>query len=391
MKLYLKKGREDSIKRYHPWIFSGAIKYIDAANTEEGGVVEIYSSHGEFLGRGHYQTGSISVRILTFEDENIDGQFFKNRISEAYSLRKKIGLINNPNITAYRLVHGEGDRLSGLVIDVYGDTAVFQAHSVGMWKSKEIITEALTSVCKDIKHVYSKSLNALQQPELCADDCWLSEKREMPITVNEHGNLFEINPEEGQKTGFYIDQRENRLLVQKYSRNASVLNLFSYTGAFSVYAIRGGAVKTVSVDSSQKAIDMANKNVELNFGNSVNHLGKTEDIFTFLRESDEKFDLIILDPPAFAKHHSALKNALNSYKRLNVRAMEKLNSGGILFTFSCSQAVSEIQFLQTVFSAAAITGRKASILHCLNQPEDHPVNIYHPEGKYLKGLALYLL
>jgi 23S rRNA (cytosine1962-C5)-methyltransferase len=404
-RIFLKRGREESIKRFHPWIFSGAIKSIDIG-VNEGDIVSIYSSESEFLCRGHYEPGSIAVRILTFVDEEIDEQFFRKRISEAYRLRQKyvfptfVGNIPEQHLSlithhsslsnVYRLVHGEGDLLSGLVVDIYGDIAVIQTHSVGMGKSWKLIAKALTDVCDNIKYVYNKSSSTLPKSKYITNDEWLSDKRELPATVFEYGNCFEINPEEGQKTGFYIDQRENRLLLQKYSQGASVLNLFSYTGAFSVYALKGGAAKVESVDSSAKAIALANKNVELNFGNTANHRGTVADVFDYLKETDENYDLIILDPPAFAKHQSAVKNALQAYKRLNAKAMEKLVAGGILFTFSCSQAINKQQFLQAVFSAAAITERQVSILHYLNQPADHPVNIYHPEGDYLKGLVVYV-
>ncbi|MDR2025928.1 MAG: class I SAM-dependent rRNA methyltransferase [Prevotellaceae bacterium] len=392
-KLFLRRGREDSIKRFHPWIFSGAVKSMDAG-VNDGDVVDVYSSENEFLCRGHYEPGSIAVRILTFVDEEINEQFFKDRISGAYRLRKRcvIPAFEDKAGDMYRLVHGEGDLLSGLVIDIYGDMAVMQAHSVGMGRSCELIAKALTGVCDEVKYVYNKSSSTLPKGKYTAgDDGWLSLERELPVTVYEYGNRFEINPGEGQKTGFFIDQRENRLLLQKYSRGASALNLFAYTGAFSVYALRGGAAKVDSVDSSARAIAMANRNVELNFGSAANHRGTVSDVSDYLRKTEDVYDMIISDPPAFAKHQSAVKNALRAYIRLNAKAMEKLApSGGILFTFSCSQAVNKQQFLQALFSAAAIAGRQASILHCLNQPADHPVNIYHPEGDYLKGLVVYV-
>jgi 23S rRNA (cytosine1962-C5)-methyltransferase len=390
-RLFLKRGREESVKRFHPWIFSGAVK-IPAAGADEGDVVAVYSSEGEFLCKGHYEPGTITVRILTFADEDIDEQFFENRISEAYRLRKKCVLPAFAGATGnvYRLVHGEGDLLPGLVVDIYGDTAVVQAHSSGMGRSLNMIRKAVTDVCENVKYVYNKSSSTLPKGKYTVDDGWLTDRRELPITVCEYGNLFEVNPEDGQKTGFFIDQRENRLLLQKYSQGASVLNLFCYTGAFSVYALKGGASKVESVDSSLKAVTMANRNVELNFGNIDCHKGTVSDVFDCLKNTGDSYDLIILDPPAFAKHLSAAKNALRAYKQINAMAMEKLVRGGILFTFSCSQAIGRQQFLQAVFSAAAITGRQASILHHLNQPSDHPVSIYHPEGNYLKGLVVYI-
>jgi 23S rRNA (cytosine1962-C5)-methyltransferase len=391
-KLFLRRGREDSIKRFHPWIFSGAVKNADS-DVNEGDIVTVYSSEGEFLCKGHYESGSIAVRILSFVDEEIDEQFFKHRISEAYRMRKKyiLPVFAGEEGSVYRLVHGEGDSLSGLVVDIYGDLAVLQAHSTGMGKSCSLIAKALTEVCESVKYVYNKSLSTMPKGKYAVEDGWLSEKRELPLTVSEYGNLFEINPEDGQKTGFFIDQRENRRLLQRYSEGASVLNLFSYTGAFSVYALKGGAAKVESVDSSLKAIAQANRNVEINFGDRASHRGTVADIFDYLKEAEDSYDLIVLDPPAFAKHRNAVANALQAYRRLNARAMEKINpAGGMLFTFSCSQAVDRLQFQQAVFSAAAMTGRQASILHCLNQPADHPVSIYHPEGNYLKGLAVYV-
>ena len=387
MRIYLKQGRESSVKRFHQWIFSGAIKHIDG-NVCEGDIVEIYSAEWEFLGRGHWQSGSIAVRILTFDDEQIDRKFFINRISDACLLRTKAGLTDNPDTDAYRLVHGEGDSLSGLVVDIYGDTAVMQAHSPGMWKQRETVALALQDVCPKIKCVYNKSSGTLQGTDFAVTDGALVGEARFPIIVRENGNLFEINPAEGQKTGFFIDQRENRRLLQAYARGASVLNLFCYTGGFSVYALRGDAHKIVSVDSSAKAIAALNRNMALNFGVDSS-AGTLADAFTFLKNTDENYNLIILDPPAFAKHHSAVSNALQAYKRLNAKAMERLSSGGVLFTFSCSQAVGEQQFVEAVFSAAAISNSKIKILHHLHQPADHPINIYHPEGNYLKGLAVY--
>jgi 23S rRNA (cytosine1962-C5)-methyltransferase len=393
-KLYLRHGREESIHRFHPWIFSGSVK-IPATGADEGDVISVYSSEGDFLCKGHYEPGAIVVKILTFAEEEIDEQFFRNRIAEAYRLRKKCVLSTfadaNGNVgDVYRLVHGEGDLLPGLIVDIYGDTAVVQAHSVGMGRSLNMIRKAITDVCGNINYVYNKSATTLPEGRYSFDDGWLTDRRELPIIVREYGNLFEVNPEDGQKTGFFIDQRENRLLLQKYSQGASVLNLFCYTGAFSVYALRGGAAKVESVDSSLNAITMANRNVELNFGNIDNHTGTVASVFEYLKNNDERYDLIILDPPAFAKRLRAARNALRAYKNLNALAMEKLVNGGILFTFSCSQAVDNLQLLKAVFSAASMTGRQASILHSLNQPSDHPVSIYHPEGNYLKGLVVYV-
>ena len=388
--IYLRSGREESLKRFHPWIFSGSIKRI-MGEPAEGELVTVRSRTGDFVAKGHYQLGSIAVRILTFADEEIDKRFFEKKISEAYSLRVKLGLTENANTTVYRLVHGEGDSLPGLVVDVYNDVAVLQAHSIGMWKPRLSIAEVLTELCPGIKHVYCKSSGTLpQSSEASVEDGWLIGGRSLPISVRENGYIFEVNPAEGQKTGFFIDQRENRLLLQKYSQGASVLNLFCYTGAFAVYAAKGGAAKTLSIDSSAKAVTAATRNMELNLDDTSNHRCIVADVSDGLRADNETYDVVTVDPPAFAKHHDALKNALQAYKRLNVRAMDKLKKGGILFTFSCSQAVSKIQFQQAVFSAAAITGRRASIVHWLDQSPDHPVSLYHPEGNYLKGMAIVI-
>jgi 23S rRNA (cytosine1962-C5)-methyltransferase len=392
MKLFLKHGRDDSIKRRHPWIFSGAIRYMDSV-ANEGDVVAVYSSDDQFLCKGHYEQGSIAVRILTFVDEEIDDRFFRSRIAEAYSLRKRTIVRDFDGNTdkVFRLIHGEGDLLSGLVVDIYGDMAVVQAHSVGMGRVCKLIADIVIEVCDGVRYVYNKSMMTMPKGRYSLADGWLSESRPLPTTVCEYGNRFEINPEEGQKTGFYIDQRENRLLLQRYSQGATVLNLFAYTGAFSVYALRGGATKVNSVDSSAKAIELANRNVELNFGTTTAHHATVADVFDYLRDDEETYDIVVVDPPAFAKHHGVAKNALQAYKRLNAKAMERIApTGGLLFTFSCSQAVDKRQFLETVFSAAIIVGRQASILHALNQPADHPVNIYHPEGDYLKGFVIYV-
>ena len=387
-KIILKPGRDESVKRFHPWIFSGAIKKADN-NIEEGDTVAVYSSQGDFLGRGHYQNSSITVRLLTFSDEELNADFYRKRITEAYNLRKRETLTHNSNTNTYRLIHGEGDLLPGLIVDIYNDIAVFQAHSLGMYKAMQLTAPILTEVNEHITCVYNKSSATIPKYGDNITDEWVIGNKELPVTVSEHGCLFEINPDEGQKTGFFIDQRENRFLLQKYAENVSVLNMFCYTGGFSVYALKGGASKVVSVDSSAKAIALANRNVEINFGKEVNHTGVVADVFNYFRDNDELYDVIILDPPAFAKHHSAVKNALQAYKRINAKAMERLKPGGILFTFSCSQAINKQQFLQAVFSAAAITKKQVSILHHLTQPADHPVNIYHPEGEYLKGLVLY--
>lgn len=392
-KIILKHNRDESLKRFHPWIFSGAIaKYIEKPN--EGDVVDIFTSDNKFVARGHYQTGSITCRILTFEDEKIDKNFWRKRISNAYKLREKSGLAENKNTTAYRLVHGEGDMLPGLIIDIYGKTAVIQAHSTGMFCERQTICEILTEIFGNkLTAVYDKSSATLPfgANQNVIDEYIFGNNSENEEIILENGNKFIVNPESGQKTGFFIDQRENRKILEQYTDNTNVLNTFCYTGGFSVSALRGGANLVHSVDSSQKAIDLTQKNVELNFGKHANHQCFVDDTFSFIRNVENSFyDVIILDPPAFAKHNSALKNAIQAYKRLNAAAIAKIKSSGILFTFSCSQAVDRTNFRNAVFSAAAISKRNVRILHQLTQPADHPVNIYHPEGEYLKGLVLYV-
>lgn len=391
-RIFLKRGKEESLARCHPWIFSGAIERIEG-DPEEGDVVDVYARSGEFLARGHYQIGSITVRVLSFEQEEIDAAWWEARLRAAWAVRRAIGLIDSPDTDCYRLVHGEGDNLPGLVIDIYGDVAVVQAHSVGMYRSRQAICEALRTVYGDrLAAVYDKSAQTLPyKAETGAVDGYLygggaSTER----IVTEHGNRFHVDWGVGQKTGFFLDQRENRALVGHYSAGRTVLNTFSYTGGFSVYALAGGAREVVSVDSSATAVALAVRNAELNFGPDVHHEGVASDVFDYLKTTDKQFDLIILDPPAFAKHHKVLGNATKGYTRLNARALSQIAPGGILFTFSCSQAVSRELFRTTVFTAAAIAGRRVRILHQLTQPADHPVNIYHPEGEYLKGLVLYV-
>ena len=391
-RIFLKRGKEESLARRHPWIFSGAIERIEG-DPEEGDVVDVYARSGEFLARGHYQIGSITVRVLSFEQEEIDAAWWEARLRAAWAVRRAIGLIDSPDTDCYRLVHGEGDNLPGLVIDIYGDVAVVQAHSVGMYRSRQAICEALRTVYGDrLAAVYDKSAQTLPyMAETGAVDGYLygggaSTER----IVTEHGNRFHVDWGVGQKTGFFLDQRENRALVGHYSAGRTVLNTFSYTGGFSVYALAGGAREVVSVDSSATAVALAVRNAEPNFGPDVHHEGVASDVFDYLKTTDKQFDLIILDPPAFAKHHKVLGNATKGYTRLNARALSQIAPGGILFTFSCSQAVSRELFRTTVFTAAAIAGRRVRILHQLTQPADHPVNIYHPEGEYLKGLVLYV-
>lgn len=387
--IFLKKGKEESLLRFHPWIFSGAIQRIE--NTpQEGDIADVYTSEGKFIARGHWQIGSIAVRILTFEQEDINEEFWVKRIQTAFNVRKSIGLVTADNNT-YRLVHGEGDNLPGLIIDMYNHNAVMQAHSVGMHMNRYDISKALSRVMGDsLKSVYYKSDTTLPfKAGLGQENGFILGSSDDNVSL-ENGLKFHIDWLKGQKTGFFVDQRDNRSLVEQYSNGKNVLNMFCYTGGFSVYAMRGGANIVHSVDSSAKAVDLVNANIGLNFPGDDRHEAYAEDAFKFLDRMTTPYDLIILDPPAFAKHKDALKNALRGYTKLNARAIEKIQPGGILFTFSCSQAVSKEQFRTAVFTAAAQCKRSVKILHQLHQPSDHPINIYHPEGEYLKGLVLYV-
>ena len=389
IQIHLKPGKDQSLLRFHPWVFSGAIKKMDGKPTE-GELVEVISNEGNFLGIGHFQVGSITVRIVSFTKENIDYPFWKNKLYLAYQLRKTLNLAENPQNNVYRLIHGEGDGLPGLIIDIYNDTAVMQTHSVGMYLTREHFAKALQDIYGErLVAVYDKSEGTIPFKANTGAKNGYIWGNSQPGTVLEYGNKFQIDWVEGQKTGFFIDQRENRRMVEHYSKDRTVLNVFGYTGGFSVYALRGGAKLVHSVDSSEKAIDLTNQNVASNFP-SANHEAFAVDAFEYLNGMDDQYDLIILDPPAFAKHQDALRNALQAYKRINTRAFSKIKPGGILFTFSCSQVVTKDQFRQAVFSAAAIAKRNVRILHQLTQPADHPVNIYHPEGEYLKGLVLYV-
>ena len=417
--IYLKPHKEESLRRFHPWVFSGAIARVllDAGHPAnapaEGELVSVYSSMGVILGVGHWQVGSIAVRILAFGVENLPADFWNERIRAAYQVRESLGLTPNHQspITnhqyndTYRLVHGEGDFLPGLIVDVYADTAVVQAHSIGMHRSRQQIAQAIITEVPQVQNVYYKSDDTLPFKAPIEGDKigYLITNDQSPITndedfwSSENGLQFRIDWLRGQKTGFFIDQRENRALVERYAKGKDVLNMFCYTGGFSLYALRGGAKTVDSVDVSQKAIDLVNVNVARNFPNDPRHHAYAADAFDFLSEkiTNHKsqitnYDLIILDPPAFAKHRDAVKNALRGYQRINAKAIEMIRPGGILFTFSCSQAVDKEAFRLAVFSAAAQVGRKVRILHQLHQPQDHPINIYHPEGEYLKGLVLYV-
>lgn len=386
----LRRGKEESLKRFHPWIFSGAVMNLEG-NPEEGDVVTVLDSQHNFLCQGHWQVGSIAVRVLTFEQEPIDDAFWQKRLGEALGVRQAIGLADSEAGDTYRLVHGEGDLLPGLVIDVYGKTAVMQAHSVGMHVSREQIAVALKLVMGErLDSIYYKSETTLPiKAAIDGGNGFLLGESHTDVAV-ENGLRFHIDWLKGQKTGFFVDQRDNRALLEHYSLGRNVLNMFCYTGGFSFYAMRGGARLVHSVDSSAKAIDLTRANVELNFPGDTRHDAFAEDAFKYLDRMGGEYDLIILDPPAFAKHRGALRNALRGYTKLNAKAFEKIRPGGILFTFSCSQVVSKQDFRNAVFTAAAQSGRSVRIMHQLTQPADHPVNIYHPEGEYLKGLVLYV-
>ena len=388
--IYLKKGKEEALNRFHPWIFSGAIHHMDD-NIEEGELVNIFTASNEFIAVGHYQIGSIAIRVLTFSKVEISYDFWCDRLSSALKMRQNVGIADNNVNNTYRLVHGEGDYLPGLVIDCYGETAVMQAHSVGMHVCREEICRALIKVMGErIKHVYYKSETTLPfKAELGQENGFMYGETDNDIAI-ENGLKFHVDWLRGQKTGFFVDQRENRNLLEHYAKGKSVLNMFCYTGGFSVYAMRGQAKLVHSVDSSAKAVELTNRNIALNFPDDLRHEAFCEDAFKYLDNNDNKYDLIILDPPAFAKHRAALRNALKGYTRLNVKGLQRIKHGGILFTFSCSQVVSKEHFRNAVFTAAAQAGRKVRILHQLHQPADHPINIYHPEGEYLKGLVLYV-
>ena len=393
--VHLRRGKEESLLRRHPWVFSGAIERISEGMTPlaEGDIVDVITKQGEFIAKGHYQIGSIAVRVLSFEQVDINAEWWAERIAKAKELREAMGLIDNSSTTCYRLVHGEGDLLPGLVVDIYGRTAVVQCHSVGMYLSRQHIAEAIRKAYGEaIEAIYDKSSQTLPfKADLGAIDGYLWGRTSEPnAVVLENGLKFKVNWEEGQKTGFFIDQRVNRDLVRQYSRGRKVLNTFCYTGGFSVAALAGGAREVVSIDLSERAVKLADENVRLNFGDEAAHEAIACNAVEYLKDIDDSYDLIILDPPAFAKHHKVLGNALQGYKKINARALQKIRPGGILFTFSCSQAVSRELFRTTIFIAAAIAGRRVRIIGQLTQPADHPINIYHPEGEYLKGLVVYV-
>jgi len=389
IKIVLKSGKEQSIRRFHPWIFSGAIKKI-YGNPVEGDLVDVFDNKDTFLAVGHYQPSSIAVRILSFIQETPDINFFREKIKRAITYRRAIGIIDNPEINVFRLIHGEGDGLPGLIVDFYNGVAVMQMHSIGFYRIRKEIASILSELLDSrIIAVYDKSEGTIPHMSgITATNEFLFGNSE-PVVVTENGYKFKIDWTTGQKTGFFIDQRENRKLLEKYTEGRNVLNMFGYTGGFSVYAMKNAAV-VHTVDSSFPAIELANENIKLNWGEDKRHESFQVDAFDYMNHIKDQYDLIILDPPAFAKHNNVLANALQGYKRLNIKAIEQIKPGGIIFTFSCSQVVTKENFRKSVFAAAANTGRSVRILHQLSQPSDHPVNIYHPESEYLKGLVIYV-
>jgi len=389
IKIVLKSGKEQSIRRFHPWVFSGAIKKM-YGNPVEGDLVDVYDNKDTFLAVGHYQPSSIAVRILSFKEETPDIDFFRQKIKSAIEYRKAIGILANPQLNVFRLIHGEGDGLPGLIVDFYNGVAVMQMHSIGFYRIRNEIASILAEVLENrISAVYDKSEGTIPHMSgITAINEFLFGNSE-PVIVIENGYKFKIDWTTGQKTGFFIDQRENRKLLEKYTEGRSVLNMFGYTGGFSVYAMKNAAL-VHTVDSSYTAIELANENIKLNYGDDKRHESFQVDAFDYLNHIKDQYDLIILDPPAFAKHNNVLANALQGYKRLNIKAIEQIKPGGIIFTFSCSQVVTKENFRKSVFAAAANTGRSVRILHQMSQPPDHPVNIYHPESEYLKGLVIYV-
>lgn len=389
-KVILNPGKDEAVRRFHPWIFSGAINRIQG-DVADGDVVEVFSAQDEYLATGHIQNGSIAIRIFSFEKINPDHAFWKNKILDAYNYRKQLGLIDNPETNVYRLIHGEGDGLPGLILDYYNGSVVMQSHSIGMHQIREEIAEVLKEIYDEkLISVYDKSSETLpKHEELNIEDGYLF-GNSGNAEVLENGHKFFIDWETGQKTGFFIDQRENRKLLEKFSENKNVLNTFCYTGGFSVYALKSGALEVHSVDSSKKAIELTTMNVEKNNIDSSKHKTFQSDINDFLKDVENKYDVIILDPPAYAKHLDAKRNAIQGYKRLNLQAIKQIKKGGFIFTFSCSQVIDKNLFKSTVISAAILSGRKVKILHQLSQPADHPISAFHPEGEYLKGLVLYI-
>lgn len=389
IKITLKSGKDQSLHRYHPWVFSGAIKKI-YGNPVEGDAVSVYDNKDNFLACGYFQPGSIAVRIMDFSDIDLDYNFYLTRIQAAVEYRKQSGVLSMPETNVYRLIHGEGDGLPGLIVDFYDGVVVIQFHSIGIFREKEIVCDVLKEILGDkLRAIYNKSESTLPRNSNLENKNGYLLNSAQTALVHEHGQKFKVDWVEGQKTGFFIDQRENRQLLTEYSQDRDVLNIFGYTGGFSVYAMKNAA-RVDTVDISKKAIQMANENLELNYPGDKRHKGLAVDAFKYLEDIKDKYDLIVLDPPAFAKHNNVLHNALQGYKRINLKAIEQIRPGGIIFTFSCSQVVSKENFRKSVFTAAANTGRKVRILHQLTQPIDHPINIYHPESEYLKGLVIHV-
>lgn len=391
-KIILKKDKERSLLNFHPWVFSGAIAKFDPT-LEDGETVEVFSNDNNYLATGHYNKGSITVRLISFIQRVIDLNFWDEKFAAAYEVRQQLGLTNSEHTTTYRLIHGEGDGLPGLIVDIYNNAAVIQCHSIGMYHNKNFIAESLKKLLgPTLKTIYNKSADTLHGSFKPENEFILGD--EVSTVVKENEVQFEVNWLEGQKTGFFIDQRENRELLAKYSVNKKVLNTFAYSGGFSFYALKAGAALVHSVDSSKKAAEVYAKNVLLNsffFADKTNREAFfTCDVFDFMKQSEEKYDLIILDPPAFAKHLDAVKKASIAYRNLNFEAFKRINKNGIVFTFSCSQAIDKVLFRKIIFAAATMSKRHVRILHQITQPADHPISIYHPEGEYLKGLVLHV-
>lgn len=391
IKVTLNSGKDQSIRRFHPWVFSGAIKKI-SGEVKEGDIVEVYSVQQELLGMGHFQIGSIAIRLFSFTQVIPDFQFWKSKIQAAYDFRTQLGLTTNPSTNCYRLCFGEGDGLPGFIIDFYNGTAVFQTHSIGVHLIKEQFVKALQEVMgNSLRAVYDKSEDTMpKNAPIKAPNgyLWRSSDHTDETIALENGHKFYVDWEGGQKTGFFLDQRENRELLGHYSKGKTVLNTFCYSGGFSVYAAKQGAKLVHSTDISKKAIDLTDRNIELN--EIKNHESFAVDTFEFLKHKENTYDIIVLDPPAFAKHQNVKHNAIMGYKRLNYEAMKQIKSGGLLFTFSCSQVVDKNTFNSTVMAAAIEAGRTVRVLHHLSQPADHCVNIFHPEGEYLKGLVVHI-
>lgn len=389
-KVNLKPAKDKSIKRFHPWIFSGAIKAVDQ-HVKDGDVVEVFSNKGKYLGTGHFQEGIISVRVFEFEQQEITATYWKNKLLQAIKVRENLSLSSNEATNIYRLVHAEGDDLPGLIIDLYNTTAVIQCHSIGMWLLKDLFAKSLMETIPTLKAVYDKSTHSLpekyHEPYAIKDDYIIGDAGSTTPAL-ENNNLFSINWINGQKTGFFIDQRENRKLLGELSKGKKILNTFCYSGGFSIYALNNGAKEVHSLDSSQKAIDLLEDNLKLIEDKAINHTSIVADAMEFIKNIKDDYDIIILDPPAFAKHMKARHKAIQGYKRLNARAIEQIKPGGIIFTFSCSQVMDKALFKNTILSAAIAAQRKIKILHQLHQPADHPINIFHPESEYLKGLVL---